>query len=87
MVRGVGLVSLHGPRRRRSNPTKLLQSKWTAVAPVDRELHFVVTGILPPRSPDRPYEQVELTSIYSGRMTIIDRRTLNDRTRWSQGWL
>ncbi|MBK7950887.1 MAG: TIGR02450 family Trp-rich protein [Deltaproteobacteria bacterium] len=80
-------MSSHGARRRRASPAKLLQSKWTAVAPVDRELHFVVTGILPPRSPDRPYEQVELTSIYSGRVHVIDRRTLSDRTRWSPGWL
>ena len=29
----------------RVNPRKLLQSKWTAVAPAKREKHFIVTEV------------------------------------------
>jgi tryptophan-rich hypothetical protein len=70
----------------RSDPGKLLHSKWTAVAPIGKELHFVVTGMLPPRSPDRPSLQLELTAVYSGRIRIVDRSELNDRSLWHRGW-
>ena len=70
----------------RSDPGRLLHSKWTAVSPVDKELHFVVTGILPPRSPDRASLKLELTAIYSGRIRIVDRCELNDSSQWNQGW-
>lgn len=70
----------------RSDPGKLLHGKWTSVEPVGRELHFVVTGVLPPRPPDRPNLRLELTAVYSGRTRIVDRSELDDPSLWDRGW-
>ena len=71
---------------RRVSPKKLLQSKWTAMSPVDRELHFVVTRIVRKHTPAGPIERVELTAVYTGRASTLDWRELNDVGRWRPGW-
>jgi tryptophan-rich hypothetical protein len=74
-------ASRNGPSRK-----KLLESKWTAVTPVDRELHFVVTRIVPARSRGGSIEQVELRAVHSGRSRIVAWRELCDAGCWHQGW-
>lgn len=65
---------------------KLLLSKWTAVAPRDREKHFVVVRVIPPEPPLLRVEQVELEAVHSRRAFVMDWRELKDATRWLQGW-
>ncbi len=36
------------------SPNKLLNSKWTAAAPVDKEKHFMVIKVIKPESPGAP---------------------------------
>lgn len=36
------------------HPKKLLLTKWTAVQPVARQKHFVVTKVIEPEAPDVP---------------------------------
>jgi tryptophan-rich hypothetical protein len=72
--------------RHRPSPKKLLESKWTAVAPVDRELHFVVTRIVSRRSRGGPIEAVELRAVYSGRSRVVAWRELCDAGCWHRGW-
>ncbi len=69
------------------SPKKLLHTKWTAVAPRDREKHFIVTTVIEPRAPGAPGEFVELESVYTKRTRVIRWRELTDASVWGQGWL
>lgn len=81
--------------RTRLGPKKLLQSKWTAVRPQEREKHFVVIRLLGPD--DTPVDatasvataelRVLLQAVYSKRTWTLPWRDLTDPARWRQGWL
>lgn len=75
-----------GIRPRRLNPAKLPLSKWTAVAPVRREKHFIVTRVLEPVPPAERPEWVELEAVHSRRCRVLPWRELLDDQRWLQGW-
>lgn len=75
-----------GIRPRRLNPAKLALSKWTAVAPVRREKHFIVTRVLEPVPPASRPEWVELEAVHSRRSRLLPWRELLDDRRWLQGW-
>jgi tryptophan-rich hypothetical protein len=71
---------------RRLNPRKLLLSKWTAVAPRNKEKHFIVTKVIEPELPAMQIEQVELEAVYSRRSRTLQWRELTDASHWLQGW-
>jgi tryptophan-rich hypothetical protein len=71
---------------RRLNPAKLLRSKWTAVAPSNKEKHFIVTRLIAAQPPLGQIEQVELEAIHSRRKLILPWRALTDGSVWLQGW-
>ncbi len=75
------------PVLRRLSPDKLLLSKWTAVDPVDREKHFIVTRLIALEPPAQGFEMVQLEALYSGRNTLLPWRALRDTSTWLQGWL
>jgi tryptophan-rich hypothetical protein len=77
---------LNSDRPRRLNPAKLPLSKWTAVAPVRREKHFIVTRLLEAEPPAVRPEWVELEAVHSGRSRVLPWRELLDAERWLQGW-
>lgn len=68
----------------RVHPKKLLHSKWTAVRPVRREKHFVVTEV----SYDDEGAVVTclIEAVHSRREHAIDWRDLRNPERWRQGW-
>jgi tryptophan-rich hypothetical protein len=73
----------------RLNPKKLLLSKWTAVQPVAKEKHFIVTRLLQAEAgihPPAPIVDVVMEAVHSGRSTTLAWRELTDMTRWRQGW-
>ena len=74
------------PVRRRLQPGKLLLSKWTAVAPTNREKHFLVTKVIVPEIPGAPIEWVDLEAVHSGRSRRLAWRELADPGCWIQGW-
>jgi len=74
-------------RPHRLSPKKLLLSKWTAVHPVGKEKHFVVTRVVEPEAPGVTIESVELQAVHSGRSTTLPWRSLSDRSHWHRGWL
>ena len=74
-------------RPHRLSPKKLLLSKWTAVTPLGKEKHFVVTRVLEPEPPGGKIESVELQAVHSGRSTVLPWRALTDISRWHRGWL
>jgi tryptophan-rich hypothetical protein len=69
------------------HPKKLLLSKWTAVTPIAKNKHFLVSKVVPPEPPEKPVEWVDLEAIYSKIMIRIAWRELKDETRWRQGWV
>jgi len=72
--------------RRRLSPKKLLLSKWTAVTPLNKEKHFVVTRVVAPDPPTMMIRQVELQAVHSGRSLTVGWCELTDSSRWHQGW-
>ena len=75
------------PRPRlRLNPKKLLQTKWTAAVPLNKEKHWVVTKVIEPEPPALRIAQVEIEAVHSKRSVVLPWRDLLDATRWLQGW-
>ena len=68
----------------RFSVAKLKLSKWTAVTPVDREKHFLVTDVL--CDADGRTERCVLEAVHSGREQVIDYRELRDSDVWRMGW-
>ena len=68
------------------NPKKLLMSKWTAVKPVSKQKHFLVSKIILPDVPDQPIEFVEIEAVYTKKTKQIAWRELTDTDVWLQGW-
>ena len=69
------------------HPGKLLLSKWTAVKPLARQKHFLVTKVILPEPPDVKVEWVEIEAVYSKRVRRIAWRDLLDEAVWRQGWV
>lgn len=69
------------------SPKKLLRTKWTAVAPHNKEKHFLVTEVIEPVPPGSPVVSVEIEAVHSRRARIIGWRELTDATRWRRGWV
>ena len=66
------------------NPKKLLNSKWTAVNPVKKEKHFLVSEL----DFDDEGEVIHclIEAIISSRAELIDWKVLKDSDNWLQGW-
>jgi tryptophan-rich hypothetical protein len=69
------------------NPKKLLLSKWTAVKPVAKQKHFLVSRVIQPELETDPVELVEIEAIFSKATQIIRWRELQDDGLWRQGWV
>ena len=69
------------------NPKKLLLTKWTAVKPVARQKHFLVSKVILPEPPDERIEWVEIEAVYSKKVRTIRWRELQDDAVWRQGWV
>jgi tryptophan-rich hypothetical protein len=67
------------------NPNKLLLSKWTAVKPVEKRKHFIVTELVK----DELEQQVigcVLEAVINKQQFPMDFNELKDQNRWLQGW-
>ena len=69
------------------HPKKLLLSKWTAVKPLARQKHFLVTKVVEPEPPEAPVEGVDIEAVYSKKVQRIRWRDLLDDAVWRQGWV
>ena len=69
------------------NPKKLLLSKWTAVKPVAKQKHFLVSRMIQPELPTDPIEQVEIEAVFSKATQVIAWRDLQDDSVWRQCWV
>lgn len=68
------------------NPKKLLLSKWTAVHPIAKQKHFLVSKVILPEVPEGQIVFVEIEAIYSKKTRLIPWRDLLDSEIWLQGW-
>lgn len=66
------------------NPDKLLLSKWTAAAPVQREKHFIVTECQ--RDELDEIISVDLQAVLSKRTQRLPWQQLKDTSQWLMGW-
>ncbi len=69
------------------NPKKLLLSKWTAVKPVAKQKHFLVSRVIQPELDNDPVEWVEIEAVFSKATQLIAWRELQDDSVWLQGWV
>jgi len=69
------------------NAKKLLLTKWTAVKPVAKQKHFLVSKVIQPETLTDPIELVEIEAVFSKATKIISWRELQDETVWRQGWV
>ena len=69
------------------NPKKLLLTKWTAVKPVAKQKHFLVSRAIQPELPTDPIEWVEIEAVFSKATQVIAWRDLQDEGVWRQGWV
>lgn len=60
------------------NPKKLLLTKWTAVTPLAKQKHYLVSRVIKPDMPTDPIELVEIESVFSKATQIIQWRDLQD---------
>lgn len=66
------------------NARKLLNSKWTAENPVNKEKHFIITEL----KLDDEGEVIHclIEAVFTKREEAIDWKDLKDSERWVQGW-
>jgi tryptophan-rich hypothetical protein len=69
------------------NPKKLHLTKWTAVQPVTKQKHFLVSRVIQPELPTDPIVSVEIEAVFSKATRIIAWRELQDDAVWRQGWV
>lgn len=67
------------------NPKKLLNSKWTAVRPRNKEKHFVVTEL--EYDEDNVIIHCLIEAVMTRRSRKIDWRSLADGDQWMTGWV
>jgi tryptophan-rich hypothetical protein len=66
------------------NPNKLLLSKWTAVAPKQKECHFMVTKLI--RAENEDVIACELEAVLTNNIYETDWRELKNSSCWLMGW-
>ena len=69
------------------NPKKLLLTKWTAVKPVAKQKHFLVSRVIQPDEPTDPIVSVEIEAVFSKTTQVVAWRDLQDDGVWRQGWV
>ncbi|MBS3796852.1 MULTISPECIES: TIGR02450 family Trp-rich protein [unclassified Pseudoalteromonas] len=68
----------------RINPAKLHHSKWTAVKPMNREKHFLVSEI--EFDEEGSVISCKLEAVLSKNEYFIDWTELKSQEKWLQGW-
>jgi tryptophan-rich hypothetical protein len=66
------------------NPEKLLLSKWTALKPIQKERHFIVTKLH--RNGNETIISCDLEAVINKHRYQIDWQELKDCAYWQMGW-
>lgn len=68
----------------RINPDKLLLSKWSAVEPIGKQRHFIVTKLI--RNDSGNVITCEIEAVLTNKVSCIDWRELKNSDAWLMGW-
>ena len=66
------------------NAKKLLNSKWTAVTPINKEKHFIITKI--EFDENNNVINCFIEAVISNRVQPINWAELKESEHWQQGW-
>ena len=66
------------------NPKKLLGSKWTAVTPVNKEKHFMVTEV--EFDDEGVVISCSIEAVMTKRLMLLNWEDLKDDRSWVHGW-
>lgn len=66
------------------NPEKLLQSKWTAAQPRNKEKHFMVTELI--RDEEEQVEFCLLEAVMTRKVYRLAWQELKNEAVWRRGW-
>ena len=58
------------------NPKKLLLTKWTAVKPIAKQKHFLVSRVIQPEQPTDPIQDLEIEAVFSKPKSVKDNAAL-----------
>ena len=67
-------------------PRKLLNSKWTANRPVNKEKHFLIVKVVFDDA-GLAVQECVIEAVYSKRQRKIDWQELKNEDCWKPGWL
>ena len=68
----------------KSNPKKLLNSKWTAITPKNTEKHFVITKV--EQDEDGNIIECIIEAVMTKHNYAIQWRDLYNSEQWISGW-
>ncbi len=68
------------------NPKKLMNSKWSAVAPLNKEKHFIAINLIELAQPLLPIAHILIEAVHSKRKQILPWLELSDASIWQRGW-
>ncbi|GAA0418780.1 TIGR02450 family Trp-rich protein [Cocleimonas flava] len=66
------------------NPKKLLLSKWTATAPVNKERHFIVSELI--KDEEEKIIGCKLEAVINKNHYEIQWQRLKNNEEWLMGW-
>ena len=66
------------------SPKKLLNSKWTATEPQNKEKHFIIVDV--EYDDDNNVVLCSIEAVMTKRQYEIQWRDLNNTTQWRAGW-
>ena len=75
---------MHLQKHNNVRPSKLLNSKWTAVTPANKEKHFLVTELF--RDEEGTVLEIELQAVMTRRGERLPWQTLQNAEAWKVGW-
>jgi len=75
---------LNGVLMNKINPKKLLNSKWTAVKPMKKEKHFIVSKI--ELDEEGVVVLCRIEAVMSKRSIPLSWHDLKDESNWVHGW-
>ena len=71
----------------RLQPNKLMLSKWTAVTPIAKQKHFLVSKVIEPVQEGGKVEWIDLEAVHSKATRRMAWQELQDETLWETLWL
>jgi len=78
------MINNNAKSNNRFNSEKLLLTKWTALNPENKELHFIVTKLV--RDDNNKIIGCKLEAVINKNSYEIDWENLKDSSKWKVGW-